>query len=140
MGVGTLTMCLKPRGFDDEFIFNNVIYFWLCWVFIAVWAFLQLRQAGATLQLQCACFSLQWLLLLQSTGPRALRLQQLQLPVSRAQAQQLGCMGLAALQHVGSSQIRDQTRFSCIGRQILHHWEPPGKPLYITFFNDDNLS
>ena len=51
-----------------------------------------------------------------------------------------GALGLVALQHVGSSQIRDRTRFSCIGRQILHHWEPPGKPLYITFLNDDNLS
>ena len=31
-------------------------------------------------------------------------------------------MGLVALQHVGSSQTRDQTRVSCISRQILYHW------------------
>ena len=31
-------------------------------------------------------------------------------------------MGLLALQHVGSSQIRDRTRVSCIGRQSLYHW------------------
>ena len=29
-------------------------------------------------------------------------------------------VSLVALRHVGSSQIRDQTRVSCIGRQILY--------------------
>ena len=38
-----------------------------------------------------------------------------------------GAWGLAALQHVGSSQTRDQTCISCISRWILYHW-PPGKP------------
>ena len=38
---------------------KHFIYFWLCWVFIA---------AQATLQLWCEGFSLHWLLLLQSTG------------------------------------------------------------------------
>ena len=37
-------------------------------------------------------------------------------------AQALGCAGLAALWHVGSSQTRDQTCVLCIGRQILNHW------------------
>ena len=31
-------------------------------------------------------------------------------------------MGLVALRHVESSQIRDQTRVSCIGRQKLYLW------------------
>ena len=31
--------------------------------------------------------------------------------------------GLVAPQHVGSSRIRDGTRVSCIGRQVLYHWE-----------------
>ena len=30
--------------------------------------------------------------------------------------------GLQYLQHMGSSQIRDQTCVSCMGRQILSHW------------------
>ena len=60
--------------------------------------------------LWCAGFSLRWLLLLQSMGFRARGLQE------------LWCMGLVALRHVGSSQIRDQTPVSCIGRQILYHW------------------
>ena len=34
--------------------FIHFIYFWLCWIFVAAQAFLQLWQAGATLQLQCA--------------------------------------------------------------------------------------
>ena len=39
-----------------------LIYFWLCWLFIATQAFLQLWQVGATLQLQSVGFSLQQLL------------------------------------------------------------------------------
>ena len=33
------------------FFFYITIYFWLCWVFIAVQAFLLLRKAGAALEL-----------------------------------------------------------------------------------------
>ena len=40
---------------------------------------------------------------------------------SRARAQQLWPMGLAASQHVDSSQIKDQTHIPCIGRRILNH-------------------
>ena len=35
--------------------------------------------------------------------------------------QQLWCMGLVALQHVGSSRTRDRSRAPCIGRWILNH-------------------
>ena len=35
---------------------------------------------------------------------------------SRAQAQKLWCMGLVAPQHMGASQIRNQTCVSCMGR------------------------
>ena len=41
-------------------------------------------------------------------------------------------MGLVAPWHVGSFQIRDRTRVSCVGRQILYHWatrEAPQQPL-----------
>ena len=34
-------------------------------------------------------------------------------------------MGFVALQHVGSSQIRDQTHVSCIGRWIPYHQGSP---------------
>ena len=41
---------------------------------------------------------------------------------SRAQAQKLWCTGLVGPWHVGSSQIRDRTCVSCIGRRILYYW------------------
>ena len=47
--------------------------------------------------------------------------QYLQLPGSRAQAQQLWYMGLAVTQHVGSSRIRDPPHICCIGSQILYY-------------------
>ena len=60
-------------------------------------------------------FSLQYRLLLWSTG-------------SRAQAPWLWHMGLVAAQHVGSFWIRDQTCVFCTGRQILplSHQGSPG--------------
>ena len=49
----TLDQCQFPIFFK-KFIF----YFWLCWIFIAVWAFLWLWQVGATLSLWFLGFSL----------------------------------------------------------------------------------
>ena len=44
----------------------------------------------------------------------------------------LWCLGLAASWHVESSQIKDWTHVSCIGRQSLYHWANKGSPrLYI---------
>ena len=57
--------------------------------------------------------------------------QQLQLLVSRAQAPQLWCAGLAVLQYVGSSQTRDLSHVSCIGDRLFIT-EPPGKPQIIS--------
>ena len=52
-------------------------------------------------------------------------------PGARAQAQWLWIMGSVAPWHVGSSQIRDQTHVSCIGRRILYHWAPE-KPGFLS--------
>ena len=84
--------------------------------------------------LRCVGFSLWWLLLLrlQSTGSSSCGTwaQQLWLAGSRVQAQQLWRMGLVALQHVGSSQTRAQTRVPCIGKRILNHCATrEGEPL-----------
>ena len=87
---------------------NKFIYFWLCWVFVAAWAFLQLWRAGVSLQLRCPGFSLKWLLLLWSTdyglegGFSSCNMwaQQLWLLGSRAQAKQFCCTGLIAPRHV----------------------------------------
>ena len=67
--------------------------------------------------LQCVAFSLQWLLLLPSTGCKAHRLQYMWLT------------GFVALQHVGSSWTRDRTCDCCIGRWILYHWATREAPL-----------
>ena len=89
---------------------HTFIYFWLCWVLVAVRAFfLQMGWSGATLQWQCGGFSSQWLLLLWNKGSRTLGLQQLRFPGSRVQAQKLWCTGLFDPQHVGSSRTRDRT-------------------------------
>ena len=86
----------------------NLIYLFLAvlglpccaWAFPGVeWGLLSSCSAG---------FSLQWLLLLQSTG-------------SRAQAR-LWHMGLAAPWHVQSSRTSDQACVPCIGRRVLSHW------------------
>ena len=79
-------------------------------------------RAGETLYFLWAGFPLKQLLLLQSTGSRVCGFQELQLPGSTAQAPQLWCMLSAVLWHVGSSQLRDRTHVSCIGRVILYHW------------------
>ena len=61
-------------------------------------------------------------------GLWVLGFQLLQLPGSRAQAQQLCRTVLAAPRHVGSPWIRDQTHVSCTGRRIL----TPGQLLLMT--------
>ena len=79
----------------------------------------------------CTGSSLRWLLLLQSSGSRASRLQQLPLVGSRPQAQQLWLMGLVALWHVGSFQNRDQTMSPALAGGFFTT-EPPEKfPLWV---------
>ena len=61
------TKCLFLVFFN---LFILFIYFWLRWVFVAARGLsLVVASRGYSL-LQCACFSLQWLLLLQSKGSR----------------------------------------------------------------------
>ena len=48
----------------------NLFYFWLLWVFVAMRGLSQVAVSGGYSSLWCVGFSLQWLLLLQSTGSR----------------------------------------------------------------------
>ena len=50
--------------------FLKLIYFWLHWVFVAACGLSLVAVRGGYSSLQCAGFSLRWLLLLQSTGSR----------------------------------------------------------------------
>ena len=50
--------------------FYLLIYFWLCWVFIAAYRLSLVESSRGYSLLRCAGFSLQWLFLLQSMGSR----------------------------------------------------------------------
>ena len=52
------------------FLIYLFIYFWLCWVFAAVRRLSLVAVSRVYSSLQCTGFSLQWLLLFQSTGSR----------------------------------------------------------------------
>ena len=88
------------------FIFNKFIYllyFWLCWVFIAADRPPPAAESRGHSSLWCADLPPLWPLLLRSTGSRcagfsccSMWAQQLWLTGSRAQAQQLWRTGLAA--------------------------------------------
>ena len=82
-----------------EFIFSPFIYLWLCWVFTARWAFLQLQCLGC----HCGGFS-----------------------YCRAQA--LRCLGFSGC-GAGLSSCSSRNRLSSSGApaQLLHHmWDLPG--------------
>ena len=128
------TIGLQRVGHDWAIELN----WWLCWVFAVAWislcselGLLSIAECRlltvvappvAERRLYCTAFSscITWA-------------QQFWLPGSREQAQQLWCTGLVALWHVGSSQIRDWTHVSCIGRWILTT-EPPGKPRILVWY------
>ena len=52
------------------FIYFIYFYFWLHWVFIAACGLSLVAASGGYSWLRCTGFSLQWLLLLQSTGSK----------------------------------------------------------------------
>ena len=109
MQVFLFTHFLVSRFFFFLILF---LYFWLHWVFIATCGLSLVAARGGyslVLGFWWAGFPLRGLLSLQSTGPRACRLQE------------LGCKGLVAQRHVGSSQTRDWIVL-CTGRQMLNPW------------------
>ena len=52
------------------FFYINLFYFWLHWVFVPARGLSPVAASGGYASLQCAGFSLRWLLLLRSTGSR----------------------------------------------------------------------
>ena len=67
-------LLLSPLLFMDLCLFffqiNLFIYFWLHWVFVAARGLFLVAASGGYSSLRCAGFSLQWLLLLRTTGSR----------------------------------------------------------------------
>ena len=102
------------------FFIANFFFFFSTFIFIYLFifgcvgssflceGFLQLWQAGVTLHRGARACHYRGLSCCGAQAPDA-------------QAQQLWLTGLAAPQHVGSSQTRARTRVPCIGRQILNH-------------------
>ena len=113
------------------FSYQLIIHFGYIESFLLLHGFSLVAVSRGFSLLQCTDFSLQWLLLLQRSGSGAHGLQQLRLTGSRAWAQQLWCTGLPALQHVGSSQTRDQTYVPCIDRWILNCWTTREVHIYL---------
>ena len=77
------TYLIYPNGNILNFKYPNTIFFkiylfikfiylfiWLHWVFVAMRGLSLVAASGGYSLLQCAGFSLRWLLLLQSTGSR----------------------------------------------------------------------
>ena len=104
---------------------NLFIYFWPRWVFIVVCGLSLVVVSGGYSLLWCMGFSLQWLLLLRSTGFRCMDFSS-----CGTQAQKLWHTGLVGLQHVGSSRTRDWTHVPCISRWILNHCATREDPYY----------
>ena len=64
-------LCYR-RGTPELWILELLFYFWLRWVFVAARRLSLVAASGGYSSLRCAGFSLRWLLLLRSTGPRHL--------------------------------------------------------------------
>ena len=104
------------------------IYFWLRWVSVAARGLPLVAASGGYSSLQCAGFSLRWLLLLQGTRSRRTGFSS-----CGRRAQSLWGMGLVAPRHVGSSPTRDGTRVPCISSRILNHCATREVPDFIFF-------
>ena len=75
-------------------------------------------------------FPIAGVLLLWRMGSRGSRLQQFQLPFSRAQAQWFACTDLVVPWFVGSFWTRNQTGVFCIGRLTLYHQATRESPFF----------
>ena len=107
-----------------EILFFKNIYifvcFWLCWVFVGARGLFLVVASGSYSSLWCAGFSLQWLLLLRSTGSRHVD--------SVVVAHGLQSTGSVVVGHGVSCSAacgifldQDRTCVPCTGRRILNH-------------------
>ena len=124
----TLALCYCNVSFK-----GNFIYLWLCWVFTASWAFLQLCLVGATIQLShraSHCRDLTWsrAWALGCTGSVLVHTRS---AVVAPELQSTGStawhMRIAALRHLGSSWTSDRTHVSAVADRFFTT-DAPGKP------------
>ena len=70
IGTNDISKAAVQKPFFKKNLFILFIYFWLHWVFIAACRLSLVVASGGYSSLQYAGFSLQWLVLLRSTGSR----------------------------------------------------------------------
>ena len=119
---------LKQHAFKETFFFFFCIYLWLCWVFVAAWAFSSCSEQGLLSKSQCLGSSLWWPLMLLSRGSGIVG--SVVSTGSLVVVHWLTCSEATK----GSFQTRGQTCVSCIGRWILYPWAPREAPTLICFF------
>ena len=111
----------RVTQFISIYIFFLKIYlfiycFWLCWVFVvARRVSLVALSGGCSLGMVCRLLSAAVSLIVEH-GLSGEWASAVVVPGSRAQTQQLWCVGLAAPWTAVSSRARDWTHFSCIDR------------------------
>ena len=120
------------------------IYFWLCWGFVAVPAFLWWGESGVlsgcNAQVLIAGASLVVEDRLQGMPASVVGTHGLRSCSSWALEHRLstcGAQALVALSHIESSETEDQTHISCIGRRIPYHWATREAPFTLCL-NDYN--
>ena len=84
-------------------LFIYLFYFWLRWVFLAAHGLSLTAVTEGYSSLRCACFSLQWRLLLQSMGSRRTGFSSCGTQASVVVAHRLSSCGSRALEHRLSS-------------------------------------
>ena len=132
---GLLNLCYKLEIYFKKFFLILFIYFWLCWVFVAVRGLSLVAVSGGYSSLRFARFSLRWLLLLRSTGSRCVGFssfgtwaQQLWLTGSVVVAHRpqstssvVVANGLSCSVARGIFPDQESNLCPCIGRRILNH-------------------
>ena len=135
---------MHPRPFIHGtyyyYYYYYYYYFWLRWVFAAARRLSLVAASGVYSSLQCAGFSLQWFLLLQSPGSRHAGLSSCGL-----RAQQLWPAGSAAVAAAVAQLLRGMWDLPGPGLEPvspelagrLPTTAPPGKPLIIVFLKQN---
>ena len=124
------------KSLDTDFTpFISIYILYICfflllrWVFVAARGLSLVAASGGYSSLQCAGFSLQWLLLLWGMGSRRVGFSSCSTQDSVVVAHVLSCSAAC-----GIFQDQDRTRVPCIGRRILNHCATREVPKDFSFF------
>ena len=125
-------MCIRDIFYSTEkythylvvTLIISFIYFWLCWVFVAVWAFSSCSEQGwlrfCVWVFHCSGLREATVLELGQALGRVASVVTAPGPLEHRLCNWR--VDLVDLRHVGSSWARVRTRVSCIGRRVLYLW------------------